>query len=502
MTTAIATGAHFGYLRISDDRVGETTARHKAAVVAYAAAQGVSISRWFTDESITASDPTVTRPGYEKLLGEAAEFEPGQLTVWALTDDRLYRGVHEIPRLAMVFGPRKIVIRCAESSDLDLSQSEGQLSAEIRGAVSGFESRRRKERVMLATVDRAQKGRHCGGGRRFGYEQLGTRIQRRMDSAGNVTEVTRPSGPLSVVRAEAAAIRWAYLHIAEGGSLEAIVRTWRAKGFAGPNGAPVTARTVKGVLLRPLNAGLSTYKGAVVGAVDSKLAIVSLDLYRSVEAILAHPGRRQGRGQPPKSMLAPVLTCTACLASAEPNRRNSTRLTAGVRNRGKGKPNVAIYRCAVGHTSRNRANLDTAIEAVILAHIVSHAQRFVRPVQTMRDDYGRTAVQAQEIEAKIAGWKKMARDLDPGDLADILRDLRAQLALISERMVTLSATPATTRLVATGDIVASWFTLSIADKRTVVRENVDHILVSPAQGAKHVTDGVQIVGVDGEVIAL
>lgn len=70
------------------------------------------------------------------------------------------------------------------------------MSARVRNAVNGYESERKRERVMLATENRARKGRFSGGQRRFGYRQRDTRIARRMDDDGRITEEKRPPGPL------------------------------------------------------------------------------------------------------------------------------------------------------------------------------------------------------------------------------------------------------------------------------------------------------------------
>ena len=81
------------------------------------------------------------------------------------------------------------------------------MSARVRNAVNGYESERKRERVVLATEDRARKGRFPGGQRRFGYRQRDTRIVRHLDDDGMITETERPSGPLVLVPAEAAGHR-------------------------------------------------------------------------------------------------------------------------------------------------------------------------------------------------------------------------------------------------------------------------------------------------------
>ena len=71
-----------------------------------------------------------------------------------------------------------------EAADIKLWQAEGKMSARVRNAVNAYESERKKERVELATADRARKGRFPGGQRRFGYTQRDTRIARAQDEDG------------------------------------------------------------------------------------------------------------------------------------------------------------------------------------------------------------------------------------------------------------------------------------------------------------------------------
>ena len=146
----------------------------------------------------------MVRPAFGALLAACAEHPVRR--VWVLHDDRLIREGDEddLPALIRATAPAKITIRCVESGDLKLWQAEGKMSARVRNAVNGYESERKRERVMIATEDRARKGRYPGGQRRFGYAQRDTRIVRPQDDAGVITETTRPSGPLVLVPEEAA----------------------------------------------------------------------------------------------------------------------------------------------------------------------------------------------------------------------------------------------------------------------------------------------------------
>ena len=194
-------------------------------------------------------------PQFGALLEACAEHPVCR--VWVLHDDRLIREGDEddLPRVIRVLAPRKITIRCVEAADIKLWQAEGKMSARIRNAVNGYESERKRERVMLATEDRARKGRFSGGQRRFGYRQRDTRIARRMDDDGRITEEKRPSGPLVLVPDEAQAMADGYRMITSGATLYALMdrtRQWRAGGPC-----PSRARSGRGMRGRAVTYGHS-----------------------------------------------------------------------------------------------------------------------------------------------------------------------------------------------------------------------------------------------------
>jgi hypothetical protein len=97
-----------------------------------------------------------------------------------------------------------------------------------------------------------------------------------------------------------------------GGTLEAVVREWRARGLTGPAGAAFTGVTVRDTLLRPMNAGLATYHGQIVGRTDTIPAVVDEETWRTARAILTDPARRTSAGRPPESLLAGLLRCAVC----------------------------------------------------------------------------------------------------------------------------------------------------------------------------------------------
>jgi DNA invertase Pin-like site-specific DNA recombinase len=453
------------YTRISDDRTGvaASPARQRRAITAEAAGEGRAITHWFEDLSKSALKGP--RPAFDALLA-ACEQHPVR-RVWVLHDDRLIREGDEddLPRIIRVLAPAKITIRSVESSDLKLWQAEGKMSARVRNAVNGYESERKRERVMIATQDRARKGRFPGGQRRFGYRQRDTRIVRYQDDDGTITETERPAGPLVLVPAEAQAIADGYAAIAEGGTLYAVAKDWRGRGLTGPAGAEFTDVSVREVLLRAANAGLSAYKGKIVGTGDWP-AIVDPDTYETVKAILTDSSRRRGVGKPATTLLAGVLKCGKC----------GGRLNGGFRGvREDGTPRLN-YRCRACYLSRARTPLDEAVAELVAGHVQASASALTRPRKTAPRAVAKAIGEAAKLRGQIDGYRARAADFDPADLAGILRTLRAKLAKAEAKIVKDAGKPASHALVASGDVLAAWIALDTEGRRTVIAEQVESIV--------------------------
>jgi site-specific DNA recombinase len=466
--------ADIGYTRISDDRTGvaASPARQKQAITAEAAAEGRTITNWFEDLNKSAFRPGIIRPQFEAALAACATHPVRRL--WVLHDDRLIREGDEddLPSLIRVLAPRKITIRCVEAADIKLWQAEGKMSARVRNAVNGYESERKRERVVIATQDRARRGRFGGGQRRFGYTQRDTRIVRHQDDDGVITETERPSGPLLLVPAEAQAIADAYQAIATGETLYAVVKDWRARGLTGPRGAPFTDISVRDILLRASNAGLSTYKGEVVGTGEwPAIPGVNPDLFFTVKAILDDPSRKRGPGKPPSTLLGGVLWCARCgekLAGA----------WRGVRKDGSTK---RTYACREGHVGRARPAIDEWVSELVVGHLEERAGALARPREDVPDAIAQALGEAAEVRGHISAYQARAAEFDPADLAAILRSLRAKLARAEAKSVTAAGTPASSALAASGDIWRSWVEASTEQKRTAIMEQVEKIVVGPAK---------------------
>lgn len=484
IAVALAPARHpAAYTRISDDRSGENAsiARQRELIVKLADREGIDPATivWYEDKSRSASHGT--RPRFGDLMADMQADRVSVILVWVA--DRLWRNdedllLHVIPTLRKA----AVTVKAAQGNDLDVSNAESRMTTKITGAISGFETERKAERVQIAAEYRAKKGRYSGGVRLFGYEQRGTQIRRKIEGSV-VVETERPHGPLTLVPEEAEAIASGYRMILAGASLNAVTRDWRARGLTGVKGGPLVPLVVRDILLRASNAGLSSYKGEVVGRSEWP-AIVDADTWANVKAILTDPKRRSNAGRPAVHLLSGILHCHC----GQPMR------AAGAK-RGRQQ-----YRCRAGrqlpdpgtqaHASRGMAKLDAAVTGLIVEHIITNADRLTRPDYTPRKgaSVAKAVAEASKLRGVIEAYQNRAAQFAPDDLAALLRNLRADLALVESRIVKAAGTPATQALVAGGDVRAGWLALSTESRRTVIKEQVERIVVGPGkQGSRSAT---------------
>ena len=85
-----------------------------------------------------------------------------------------------------------------------------------------------------------------------------------------------------------------------------------AQPLVGTTGAGFTPQSVKGILLRAANAGISTHKGVVVGTGEWP-AITDPDTYATVKTLLTDPGRLDHAGGGRRSRcLSGIVECGGC----------------------------------------------------------------------------------------------------------------------------------------------------------------------------------------------
>ncbi|MCX6433097.1 MAG: recombinase family protein [Actinobacteria bacterium] len=404
------------------------------------------------------SATTGFRPEYRRLLEDVRAGEIDVLVAWA--SDRLYRRTTDLEELVTVLGSVQVVT--VRSGDVDLSTADGKTVARLLGAIAQGEVEKRGERVARAARQRAEEGRFGGGTRRFGYT----------------------ASMEALIEVEAAAIEWAYARILAGGSLREISREWEARGLVGPKGVVITPGVARTILLRPANAGLSVYKGEVVGKSTAPVIVDELT-FRQARALLTDPRRRQSPDDGRRTLLSGVLDCGVCGAPVRAHNRSRQR---------NGKARTG-YGCSKSRcVTRSRDRLDEAITELILEYLIKHRVLYRKAPRTASLAAQRASTEAETLRKRLADLAALAGagELAPQDFAAAARVTRERLAEAESRVTRLAGTPATSRLIKSSDIREAWTTSSLRVRRAIVREVVESITLPVGTPGKFVMTGTTI----------
>lgn len=151
--------------------------------------------------------------------------------------DRLYRTTRDLVELVDLAEETGVHLAAAQAQGvLDLATPSGRLAAHIGAAVAENETEMRVERQELGHQRRRESGRPFWSTRPFGFERDGTHREE-----------------------EAEALRQAYRDVLAGVSLWSIAKVWNARELLSPHGREWRSSNLRGVLLKPRNAGIQTY---------------------------------------------------------------------------------------------------------------------------------------------------------------------------------------------------------------------------------------------------
>ena len=447
------------YTRISKDSAGDAhgVANQLADLEKRAQARGWTVVHRLSDNDIgvTRKDPTRAgrfRPGWEEMLRLVDARAVDVVLCWRW--DRALREPLDLEYLIPRFD--KAGVRFAEADGIiDLGTDSGRLAARILIAVAKAEQERKSERQKLANEAAAVHGqRRLGTPRPFGYQ------------ADHVT-----ADP-----AEKAAVQQGCALLLGGGTMSGVMREWTAAGVR-----PVQSKTgrwtrqsIRMILMNPRIAGLSVYKGDIVGQGNWE-PLVSEETWRAVQAILEDPSRKPPRGV--RTLLGGLASCPC------------GNVVAG----GPSHTGHRVYRCSPqtrnrawpgGHVARQAAPVEDYITAVVIA-------RLSRPdaadlVATPEGGPDVTALR-EEAAAIRQNLDELAADRAVGLIT------RAQLLAATERATgRLDAIGAELEEAATENVLAPlaaaenaaglWDWLDLSRKRAVIKTLMTITLHSPGMG--------------------
>ena len=429
------------YCRISQDRTGAGLGvdRQRADCIALAKKLGWEVVIVHEDNDISAYSGK-PRPGYKALL---ADLESGRVdAVLAWHTDRLHRSPRELEGYIDLCDKRDAVTHTVKAGELDLSTASGRMVARMLGAAARHESEQKSERTRRAQQQAAEAGRWLGGGRPFGWQ-------------------LRPGGRAVLDRAEARIVRKAADQLLAGVSLGSIVDALNARGATTSTGRPWNYTSMRQVLTRPRNAGLSTFGGEVVGT-SAWPPILTEDTWRAVARLLGDPSRRRSSSNRLRWILSGLALCPC----------GSTVRSAVVRSNPAAGTTRTVYRCRErgrGHVARSASPVDEFIGDLVVARLSEDDARELL-VEDARPDSDALRAEAVALRARIAEAGDMFADgeLNRVQLEHITARVKRQLDDVETKMTTSTRGAALIELVGAKDAGAVWAGLSKERQRAVV----------------------------------
>jgi site-specific DNA recombinase len=425
------------YVRISEDResrggAGLGVKRQEDDCRALASRLGWAVVEPIYQDNDVSAYSGKPRPSYRRLLADLRTGVADAVLCWHT--DRLHRSPVELEEYIEVCQPREIPTQTVKAGPLDLATPSGRLMARQLGAYARFESEHHSDRAKRARLQAATDGRWIGGLRPFGYGADG----------------------MTLIEAEADAIRWMAAEVLAGNSLRSIARKLNAEGTFTSQGRPWTPRAVALLLQRPRNAGLSQHQGEPIGPAKWP-AILDSDTWRGVVAVLGDPTRNTTASRARKWLLSGLALCGVC---GEPVR--STVSAWGTRR-------APAYVCPAGHVRRNAVELDDYVEATVVERLSRpDAAELLAPDQT--GDVAALHAQDAGLRARLDELGRMFGDgmIDALQLASGTASIRTQREAVTEALAASSRGSVLQGVADAPDVAEVWEGLDLSRRRAIV----------------------------------
>ncbi|MGI8449886.1 MAG: recombinase family protein, partial [Streptosporangiaceae bacterium] len=458
------------YTRISDDKAADAhgVGNQLGDLEKRAAARGWEVICRLSDNDIgvTRRDPTAAgrfRPGYQEAMRLVDAGLVDVVFCWRW--DRFIREPLDLEFLIPRFD--KAGVRFAEADGIiDLGTDSGRLAARILVAVGKAEQERKSERQKLANSSAAVAGkRPLGTPRPFGY------------CDDHVTP--HP--------AEGPAVEDACKALLGGGTLSGVMREWAKAGLRpaqAPFGPlpeyPWTRQSVRTILLNPRIAGLSAYRGEIVGTGQWK-PLVGEETWRAVRGILEDPARKPPRGV--RTLLGGLALC-GC----------GNAVTGMISHTGH-----HIYRCGGpgrdasyggGHVARQAGPVEDFIERLVIGRLSRPDAADLVTVPEGGPDVGALREEAAAIRARL---EEMAADRADGvisraQLLSATGRANLRLAEIGAQLEEAARENVLTPLAGAENAAEVWEPLDLSRKRAVIRTLMTITVLSPGRGARQAFD--------------
>lgn len=154
-----------GYLRVSTDKQHLGPDAQRAAIEAWAKAEGIQIAAWFVDEDTSGGSELSDRPGLMAAIAALRAQRAGLLAV--AKRDRLARSVEVVVALERAIRGAGAIVASADGRN-DESPG-GKLVRQIEDAVAEHERALISERTKSALAVKRRRGQAAGGTAPYGF---------------------------------------------------------------------------------------------------------------------------------------------------------------------------------------------------------------------------------------------------------------------------------------------------------------------------------------------
>ncbi len=375
---------------------------------------GWNVRKVFSDNSISASRFSVKdRPEWKKTKSELRAGDV--LVVWEAS--RAQRDLLEFVELRDLCAGLGVQLSYS-GKFLDMTLGDDRFVGGLDALIAERESEQIRVRVLRGKNAAAAEGRPPGRAP-WGYYS------------------PRP-GVWEPDPVEAPRVREAADRVLSGESSLSVLRWLKETGRA-----PVDATMLRRSLANPALAAQRVHRGAVVGPGKWEPIISREQLHALREQYRLNP---PSPGPEARHFLSGIARCGKCEGTLRHKHHKHRR---------------DCYICPAGHVSRIAEELD----AVVVGHLMRRLER-VDPAQYEDDgSAAEVAKQVDDIQADLDGWveKAIAGEVSPESFSKIERGLKDRIRVLWESV------PAPIGSVDADTLRANWATLSVAERRNVVR---------------------------------
>jgi site-specific DNA recombinase len=476
------------YIRISKaKRELLDTQRQQPPCEAFCRAQGWQVVDVYLDDNRSAWRREVRRDDFERMLADVRAGRIDAIVSWQM--DRLLRRVEDAGAIITIAKQYGVIIANVDGA-LDLGTAAGRKRLYDLAVAAENASDLSSERIRLKHAELAAAGKFSGGKRPFGYDleeyvytdQSGKHFKHRM--------VVNP--------AEAKAIKDAAEAVIDGrATVTAIVKEWAAGNVRSTKERLFRYGDIRELLVSPRIAGMRYADRKLVKA--EWQPIITREQHEELTRILGQPRQRgSNRGTARSYLLTGFVFCCACGTRLRSHRSKATR-------EAQPRPRYTCDRRDGGCGGIKR--LASVVDDHVVLHLLKELPgRLLERAAKAPQDWetlGRLLTARQTQEDRLLGLADYLADgaLTRGEYLRQKKRLQARRDELDGQIAEVRARGRRRRLrgATLEELRQEWEQLDLEDKRAVLADHVDRVVVKRVGPGRRPFDpnSIQIIWREG-----